>query len=61
MSTIYYERERYYIFKNAITDKRCYNCALRKKCEKENPALFEPIGTCGKWINEVNGQMIFKI
>ena len=39
--------------KNAITDKRCYNCALQKECEKENPVLFEPIGTCGKWTNNL--------
>lgn len=39
--------------KNVITDKRCYNCALQKECEKENPALFEPIGTCSKWINNI--------
>lgn len=39
--------------KNAVNDKRCYNCALAKKCEKENPVLFEPIGTCGKWTNNI--------
>ena len=39
--------------KNAVTNKQCYNCALAKKCEKENPALFEPIGTCGKWTNNI--------
>ena len=47
-------KEKDIIFlKNAITDKRCYNCALRKECKKENPDLYEPIGTCGKWTNNI--------
>ena len=38
--------------KNAILHKQCYNCALAKKCEEENPTTFEPIGTCNKWTEE---------
>lgn len=35
--------------RNAMSNKRCYNCALRKECEKEHPDTYEPIGTCDKW------------
>ena len=39
--------------KNAMSHKQCYNCALRKECEKENPDTYEPIGTCDKWEDKI--------
>lgn len=39
--------------KNVMSHKQCYNCALSKECEKENPDIYEPIGTCHKWENEI--------
>lgn len=42
----------YDFIKNAIDRKQCYNCALRKECERKHPNTYEPIGTCGKWTKE---------
>ena len=39
--------------KNAMSHNQCYNCALRKECEKENPNTYEPIGTCDKWTDKI--------
>lgn len=47
------EKEESYSFvRNAMLNKQCYNCALRKECKKERPDTYEPIGTCDKWEDE---------
>lgn len=46
------EKETYDLIRNATLKRQCYNCALRKECEKENPDTYEPIGTCDKWEDE---------
>ena len=41
--------------KNAVMYHQCYNCALRRECEREHPRSFEPIGSCDKWTEERKG------
>ena len=50
------EKETYDLIRNATLKRQCYNCALRKECEKENPNTYEPIGTCDKWEDEKIGR-----
>ena len=46
------EKETYNLIRNATLKRQCYNCALKKDCEKEHPDTYEPIGTCNKWEDE---------
>ena len=46
------EKETYGLIRNATLKRQCYNCALRKDCEREYPDTYEPIGTCDKWEDE---------
>lgn len=46
------EKETYDLVRNATLKRQCYNCALKKDCEKERPDTYEPIGTCDKWKEE---------
>ncbi len=46
------EKETYDLIRNATLKRQCYNCALKKDCEREHPDTYEPIGTCDKWEDE---------
>ena len=48
----YLEKSDYEFIKNCFENKLCYNCGLRKECERENPDTYEPIGTCSNWTKE---------
>ena len=48
----YLEKSDYEFIKNCFENKQCYNCGLRKECEREHPDTYEPIGTCSKWTKE---------
>ena len=50
------EKEAYGLIRNATLKRQCYNCALRKDCEREHPDTYEPIGTCDKWEDEKIGR-----
>ena len=45
-------KETYDLIRNATLKRQCYNCALKKDCEREHPSTYEPIGTCDKWEDE---------
>ena len=45
-------KETYGLIRNAALKRQCYNCALRKDCEREHPDTYEPIGTCDRWEDE---------
>lgn len=48
----YLEKSDYDFIKNCFENKQCYNCGLRKECEREHPDTYQPIGTCSKWTKE---------
>ena len=48
----YLEKSDYEFIKNCFENKQCYNCGLRKECEREHPDTYQPIGTCSKWTKE---------
>ena len=46
------EKETYDLIRNATLKRQCYNCALKKDCERKHPDTYEPIGTCDRWEDE---------